>query len=48
MAVYAMWADVSTAERWLGWRAQVVYDEGIGRLVAWYRANLAWASRVEV
>lgn len=46
--VGATWADVSKAERWLGWRAQVAYDEGIERLVAWYRANRAWASQVEV
>jgi len=44
--VYATWADVSKAERLLGWRAQVAYDEGIGRLVSWYQENRAWAKEV--
>jgi len=46
--VAATWADVSKAERWLGWCAQVAYDEGIRRLVAWYQANREWANLVEV
>lgn len=46
--VYATWADVSKAERLLGWRSQVTYTEGIARLVAWYQANREWASQIEL
>ena len=44
--VPATWADISKAERLLGWRPQVTTDEGIQRLVAWYQANRAWAREV--
>jgi UDP-glucuronate 4-epimerase len=44
--VPATWADISKAERLLGWRPQVTTDEGIRRLVAWYQANRAWAREV--
>jgi dTDP-glucose 4,6-dehydratase len=30
----------------LGWRAGRDFDAGLAETVAWYRANLAWASRV--
>jgi dTDP-glucose 4,6-dehydratase len=29
-----------------GWKAEVDFDEGLRRTVAWYRANTAWISRV--
>lgn len=32
-------ADVSLAEERLGWRAQVSLDEGLQRLVSWWRAQ---------
>jgi nucleoside-diphosphate-sugar epimerase len=44
--VPATWADISKAERLLGWRPRVTTDEGISRLVAWYQANQAWASSI--
>jgi len=44
--VYATWADVSKAARLLGWHSQVTYDEGIRRLVRWYRENREWAKEV--
>ena len=46
--VYATWADISKAERLLGWRPQASYREGIAALVKWYQANQAWASHIEV
>ena len=46
--VYATWADISKAERLLGWRPQASYREGIESLVRWYRENRAWASQIEV
>ncbi|TPG44229.1 dTDP-glucose 4,6-dehydratase, partial [Roseomonas nepalensis] len=34
--------DPTKAERELGWRASVTFEEGIERTVAWYLANEAW------
>jgi len=42
----ATWADISNAERLLGWRPQVTTAEGIARLVEWYRANRSWTQNV--
>ena len=42
----ATWADIGKAERLLGWRPQVTFEEGIRRAVAWYRENRAWAKDV--
>jgi len=39
----ANWADVSKADRLLGWRPQVGLREGVGRLIAWYNQERAWA-----
>lgn len=44
--VHATWADIGKAERLLGWRPQVSLEEGIRRLVDWYRENRAWAKDV--
>ncbi|MEX1020838.1 MAG: GDP-mannose 4,6-dehydratase [Litorilinea sp.] len=44
--VQATWADISKAERLLGWRPQVSFEQGIHNLVAWYRAQEAWAADV--
>jgi nucleoside-diphosphate-sugar epimerase len=41
------WADVSKARRLLGWQPQVTLDEGMGRLVDWYRAERSWAKEIE-
>ena len=32
-------ADVSQADKWLGWRAETSLDEGLRRLVSWWRAE---------
>jgi nucleoside-diphosphate-sugar epimerase len=44
--VYATWADISKAERLLGWRPQTSYREGIAALVRWYEDNRDWAKDV--
>ena len=41
--VLATWADISKAERLLGWRPQSPFEEGVARLVPWYRTNREWA-----
>jgi nucleoside-diphosphate-sugar epimerase len=45
--VMATWADIGKAERLLDWRPQVGFEEGVERLVAWYRENRGWAKEVE-
>jgi len=44
--VQATWADIGKAERLLGWRPQLSFEQGIARLVAWYQANRDWAKDV--
>lgn len=39
-------ADVSKAEKLLGWQAQVNLQEGMQRMVGWYLAERSWASQV--
>jgi nucleoside-diphosphate-sugar epimerase len=36
------WADISKAERLLGWQPRVSLDEGLRLCVEWYRANRDW------
>jgi UDP-glucuronate 4-epimerase len=43
----ANWANVDKAGRLLGWEPQVTLQEGVGRLVAWYNAERAWAAGIE-
>jgi UDP-glucuronate 4-epimerase len=39
-------ADIGKAIRLLGWQPQVSLQEGMQRLVDWYRAEYAWASQI--
>ncbi|MGH7775236.1 MAG: GDP-mannose 4,6-dehydratase [Candidatus Binatia bacterium] len=45
--VMATWADISKAERLLGWRPQTRFKDGVARLVQWYKENREWAKDVE-
>lgn len=45
--VLATWADIDKAGRLLDWRPRVGFEEGVRRLVAWYRENRDWVSHVE-
>lgn len=40
--VFRHTADRSKAERLLGWRPQVSFDEGLDRTIEWYRQNRGW------
>jgi len=40
------WADVSKANRLLGWEPKVGLQEGVQRMVDWYRAERSWARSV--
>lgn len=42
------WADVSKAGALLGWQPQVSLDEGLDRLVRWYRAEESWLGALDV
>jgi nucleoside-diphosphate-sugar epimerase len=44
--VPATWADISKAERVLGWRPRTRFEEGVARLVEWYQANREWAKDI--
>lgn len=44
--VMATWADIGRARSLLSWEPKVSFEEGVSRLVAWYRDNRAWASQV--
>jgi dTDP-glucose 4,6-dehydratase len=39
--------DCAKAERELGWRPQVTFDEGLAQTVEWYRANAAWVAAIK-
>jgi nucleoside-diphosphate-sugar epimerase len=41
--VTATWADISKAERLLGWKPETSFRKGVEALVAWYRENRDWA-----
>ena len=40
--VFRHTADCAKAERLLGWRPRVSFDEGLERTIEWYRSNRAW------
>jgi nucleoside-diphosphate-sugar epimerase len=44
--VSATWANIGKAEHLLGWRPRVDFEEGVQRLVDWYRENREWAEEV--
>jgi nucleoside-diphosphate-sugar epimerase len=45
--VQATWADISKAERLLGWRPNTHFKEGVRKLVDWYNDNRSWAKDVD-
>lgn len=42
------WADISKAERLLGWKPQISFDEGLERSVNWYRENKDWVKNIQL
>ena len=46
--VRATWADISKARRLLGWEPQVSLEEGVHRLVVWYRENRELARALQL
>jgi len=46
--VMETWADISKAERMLGWKPQEGIREGVQQCVDWYLENRDWLSKVRV
>ncbi|MBI3915143.1 MAG: GDP-mannose 4,6-dehydratase [Chloroflexi bacterium] len=46
--VPATWANIEKAKKLLGWQPTVQIEEGIQRVVAWYRANADWVKRIRI
>jgi nucleoside-diphosphate-sugar epimerase len=44
--VVASWADISKAERLLGWRPSHDFQQGVESLFAWYQVNRSWAKEI--
>jgi len=44
----ASWADVSKANKLLGWEPQFTLDKGIQEVSRWYQQENSWASQVSV
>jgi len=44
--VTATWADIGKAKRLLDWQPQTNFEEGVKRLVDWYKNNQEWASQI--
>jgi UDP-glucuronate 4-epimerase len=42
------WADISKAERVLGWTPKISIDEGLVQCVDWYKANKSWLKDVRL
>ena len=42
------WADISKAERLLGWTPKVGLEEGIEKTLEWYKANRSWLADVKL
>ena len=45
--VRATWADISKADRLLGWRPHTDFRSGIEKLVEWYDDNREWAREIQ-
>jgi nucleoside-diphosphate-sugar epimerase len=44
--VPATWADIGKARKLLGWTPQTKLEDGVHKLIEWYRAEQSWASRI--
>ncbi|MFN2297498.1 MAG: GDP-mannose 4,6-dehydratase [Anaerolineales bacterium] len=44
--VPATWADIGKARKLLGWTPQTKLEDGVHKLIEWYRAEQSWASQI--
>ncbi len=42
------WADISKAERLLGWKPQISFEEGLKRTIDWYKDNHDWVQHIKL
>lgn len=42
------WADISKADRLLGWKPQISFDEGLKRSIDWYLDNREWVRNINL
>jgi len=45
--VLATWADIGKAAQLLNWHPTANFEEGVARLVRWYRENRDWAKSID-
>lgn len=45
--VAATWADISQACQRLRWQPEVVYEDGVKRLIEWYKEHRDWAKDIK-
>ena len=45
--VPATWADISRASELLAWRPETRFEDGVRKLVDWYKENRRWAKDIE-
>ena len=44
--VTATWADIGKSRRLLAWEPTIPFEQGVERMVNWYRQNRAWAKDI--
>ena len=42
----ATWADITKAKKYLDWKPQTTFREGLGQLATWYETNRSWAKSI--
>jgi len=42
------WADITKAERILGWKPEIDIDEGLKRTIDWYIENREWLKDIKL
>jgi len=42
------WADITKAERLLGWKPEIPFEEGIKRTIEWYLQNRDWLKDIKL
>ncbi|MBC7419419.1 MAG: SDR family NAD(P)-dependent oxidoreductase [Bdellovibrio sp.] len=42
------WADIAKAERLLGWKPKISFEEGLERTIQWYKENHDWVKNIQL
>ncbi len=46
--IKSTWADITKAEKLLGWRPTVSLDDGLAHCVEWHKKNLPWSAGIKL